>query len=61
MYPFIILYALFFIKRKNLWIKNLQAEIYHFNIPKNTRTCVAKEDHHSKLSINYNKQFNKGR
>ena len=61
MYPFIILYALFFIKRKNLWIKNLLAEIYHFNIPKNTRTCVAKEDHHSKLSINYNKQFNKGR
>ena len=28
MYPFIILYALFFIKLKNLWIKNLLAEIY---------------------------------
>ena len=28
MYPFIILYAFFFIKLKNLWIKNLLAEIY---------------------------------
>ena len=30
-YPFIILYASFFIKPKNLWIKNLLAEICHFN------------------------------
>ena len=28
------LYALFFIKPKNLWIKNLLAEIFHFNTQK---------------------------
>ena len=59
MYPFIILYALFFIKH-NLWIKNPVAEICHFNPQKYKNKCLAKEDHHSKLSINYDKQFNKG-
>ena len=34
MYPFIILYALFFIKHKNLWIKNFPAEVCHFNTQK---------------------------
>ena len=28
----------------NLLIKNLLAEIRHFNIPKNTRTCLVKQD-----------------
>ena len=55
-----MLYALFFIKHKNLRSKNLLAEIFHFDIPKNTRTCLAKEDHHCKLIINYDKQLNKG-
>ena len=46
--PFIILYALFFIKPKNLWIKNLLAEICHFNTQK------------YKNLFSQNKQFNKG-
>ena len=59
MYPFIILHALFFTKH-NLWIKNPLAEIFHFKAQKYKTQCLAKEDHLSKLSINYDKQFNKG-
>ena len=47
----------------NLLIKNLLAEICHFNIPKNTRTCLVKQDQEvllCGLQLNYDKQFNKG-
>ena len=46
----------------NLLIKTLLAEIRHFNIPKNTRTCLVKQDQAGLcgLQLNYDKQFNKG-
>ena len=40
-YPFIILYALFFIKPKNCWLRTSWQKFATL-IPKNTRTCLAK-------------------
>ena len=63
MCPFIILYALFFIKLKKLWIKNLISwQNFATLIYSKLQEPVSqfKEDHHSKLSINDAKQLNKG-